>query len=124
MKNKQHEVDHILIKIRSAFSDLITQKEHIEKRFFDLNLRIEELQKDLNVSRLIQQRDAELRKEAVDNFGRMKILFPRCEEYLDHIKLKDNETGKYGLERIKFLSKKLKKPMPSAIEAPLLQDLD
>jgi hypothetical protein len=71
--------------------ELIKQKEHTEKRFFDLNLRIEELQKDLNVSRLIQQRDAELRKEAQDNFGRMKLLFPRCEEYLDHFKLKEGE---------------------------------
>jgi hypothetical protein len=92
----------------------------MEKRFFDLNLRIEELQKDLNVSRLIQQRDGELRKEAVDNFGRMKILFPRCEEYLDHIKLKDSDSGRFGLERIKYMCKKLKKPLPTAVEAPLL----
>ena len=54
VKNKQREVDQILVRVRTAFGELIKQKEHTEKRFFDLNLRIEELQKDLNVSRLIQ----------------------------------------------------------------------
>lgn len=109
VKNKQKEVDQILHRMRTAFGELIRQKEHTEKRFFDLNLRIEELQKDLNVSRLIQQRDAELRKEAQDNFGRMKLLFPRCEEYLDHFKLKEGDSGRYGIDRLRLLCKKLKK---------------
>jgi len=47
-----------------------------EQKFFDLNQRIEELQKDINVSRLIQKRDGELRREAEVNFNRMKKLFP------------------------------------------------
>lgn len=108
VRSKQREVDQILHRVRSAFGDLIKQKEHTEKRFFDLNLRIEELQKDLNVSRLIQQRDAELRKEAQDNFGRMKLLFPRCEEYLDHFKVKEGDSGRYGIGRLRTLCKKLK----------------
>jgi CHASE1-domain containing sensor protein len=54
VKSKQREFDNILNSMRQAFSELIKQKEHTESRFFDLNLRIEELQKDLNVSRLIQ----------------------------------------------------------------------
>ncbi len=78
-------------------------------RFFDLNQRIEELQKDLNVSRLIQKRDGELRKEAVDNFGRMKVLFPRCEDYLEKIKLNEVEAARTGIERLKYLTKRLKK---------------
>lgn len=43
VRSKQREVDQILHRVRSAFGDLIKQKEHTEKRFFDLNLRIEEL---------------------------------------------------------------------------------
>lgn len=53
--------------------------------------RIEDLQKDLNVSRLIQKRDGELRKEAQDNFKKMKVFFPKCEEYLDKIKPKPTD---------------------------------
>jgi hypothetical protein len=109
VKVKQREVDSILHRVRNAFAELVKQKEHTEKRFFDLNQRIEELQKDLNVSRLIQQRDAELRKEAEDNFGRMKLLFPRCEEYLDEFKLKERDYGRFGIDRLRALSKKLKK---------------
>jgi hypothetical protein len=43
----------------------------------------------------------------VDNFGRMKTLFPRCEEYLDHIKLKETDSGRHGIDRLRYLSKKL-----------------
>ncbi len=89
-----------------------------------MNLRIEELQKDLNVSRLIQKRDGELRKEATDNFDRMKNLFPRCEDYLEKIKLNDVEATRTDENRLSYLCKKLKKPMPSELELPLILDLD
>ena len=124
VKNKQREVDHILVKMKETFAELIKQKEHTEQRFFDLNLRIEELQKDLNVSRLIQKRDGELRKEATDNFDRMKNLFPRCEEYLEKIKLNEVEATRTDIGRLKYLCKKLKKPMANDVELPLILDLD
>lgn len=89
-----------------------------------MNLRIEELQKDLNVSRLIQKRDGEIRKEATDNFDRMKNLFPRCEEYLEKIKLNEIEATRTNVGRLKYLCKKLKKPHPNDLELPLILDLD
>lgn len=76
------------------------------------------------MSRLIQKRDCELRKEAEANFDRMKDLFPRSEEYLEKIKLNENDSGNTGLDRMKYLLKKFKKPMPSAVEMPLIEDLD
>lgn len=39
--------------MRAAFADIVGQKEKTEQKFFELTQRIEELQKDLNVSRLI-----------------------------------------------------------------------
>ncbi len=89
-----------------------------------MNLRIEELQKDLNVSRLIQKRDGEIRKEATDNFDRMKNLFPRCEEYLERIKLNEIEATRTDPSRLKYLCKKLKKPIANEFELPLILDLD
>jgi hypothetical protein len=41
-------------------------------KFFEQQLRIEELQKDLKVSREIQKQDAEYRKIAEDRFKKMK----------------------------------------------------
>ena len=76
------------------------------------------------MSRLIQKRDCELRKEAESNFGRMKDLFPRCEEYLEKVKLNQNDSGSTGLDRLKYILKKFQKPMPSAVELPLIEDLD
>jgi len=39
----------------------------------------------------------------------MKLLFPRCEEYLDDFKLKEMDHGRFGIDRLRALSKKLKK---------------
>ena len=61
---KQRELDSILNGMRGTFEDIVGQKERTEQKFFELAQRIEELQKDLNISRLIQKRDGELRKEA------------------------------------------------------------
>ena len=78
----------------------------------------------MNVSRLIQKRDGELRKEAQENFGKMKMLFPRCEEYLDSIHLKHHDSMEIGLERLKFLCKKFKRPLPQSKELAMILDLD
>ena len=54
----------------------------------------------------------------------MKQLFPRCEEYLDVTVLKHSDDSRTGMDRLKYLSKKLKRPMPNAKELPLILDLD
>lgn len=55
----------------------------------------------------------------------MKMIFPRCEEYLEVIHLKFTDPARTGLERLKYLCKKLKRNMPTAKgELPLIQDLD
>jgi hypothetical protein len=54
----------------------------------------------------------------------MKNLFPRCEEYLEKIKLNEVEATRTNVGRLKYLCKKLKKPQPTDLELPLILDLD
>ena len=50
---KQRKIDTTLATIKTSVMEIMTQKEDLEHQFFDLNKRIDVLQKDLNVSRLI-----------------------------------------------------------------------
>lgn len=50
---KQRKIDATLATIKTSVMEIMTQKEDLEHQFFDLNKRIDVLQKDLNVSRLI-----------------------------------------------------------------------
>lgn len=50
---KQRKIDITLATIKTSVMEIMTQKEDLEHQFFDLNKRIDVLQKDLSVSRLI-----------------------------------------------------------------------
>ena len=50
---KQRKIDATLATIKTSVMEIMTQKEDLEHQFFDLNKRIDVLQKDLNISRLI-----------------------------------------------------------------------
>ena len=72
----------------------------------------------------MQQRDAELRKEAVDKYKKVRELFPHCEEYMYHIKLKPEKAQVINRERLENLCKRLKRRAPKESEIALVFDLD
>lgn len=124
VKSKQREFNASANQLRDYFTELIDKNERTEQRFFELTQRIEELQKDIAVSQLVQQRDAELRKEAVDKYRKVKELFPNCEEYMYHLKLKPEKMQVINRERLENLCKRLKRRPPKESEIAMILDLD
>ena len=66
-----------------------------------------------------------MKKVAEDNFKRMKNLFPNCEDYLDHITLKHVDNILTSIDRLRYVSKKLHRAIPTEKkELSLITDLD
>ena len=124
VKAKQREFNSSANSLREYFQELISKNERTEQRFFELTQRIEELQKDIAISQLVQQRDAELRKEAVDKYRKIKELFPSCEEYMYHMKIKPEKAPVINRERLENLCKRLKRKSPKESEIAMILDLD
>ena len=111
--------------LKCYIKELLDKTQKTEQRFFELSQRIEELQKDITVSKMVQKRDAELRKEAQDKFKMLKDLFPNCESYMNSVKLKSEKTTSVTRERFDSLLSKLKrKPLYKESEVGLVMDLD
>lgn len=118
---KQRGIDATLATIKTSVMEIMTQKEDLEHQFFDLNKRIDVLQKDLNLSRMIQAKETAAKIDAQTRYDKIQKLLPRYEQYADKIEMLPMISD---TQRLQFLLNVLQKSMPDSTELPLVQDLD
>jgi hypothetical protein len=86
-----------------------------------MNQRIDILTKDLATSRILQQKETDLKIYWTEKYTKLNRLLPRSEEYVDNIEILPMITD---MSRLQYLTAQLNKQMPDSKELPLILDID